>query len=56
MCCRGGEEGILKEGDISIDKVAINVGRITTIPHLNVRITQEGTLSWLWLKVCVALE
>ena len=40
MCCRG-EGGILKEGDISRDKVAIIVGRITTIAPLKARITQE---------------
>ena len=41
---RGEEGGIFKEGDISRDKVAISIGRITTITLLNARITQEDTL------------
>ena len=44
MRCRGEEGGILKEGDISRDKVAISVGRITTIIPLKVRMTQKDTL------------
>ena len=39
-----GEGGILEEGDISRDEVSINVGRITLIIPLKVRITQEDTL------------
>ena len=42
MRYRGG--GILKEGDINRDKVAISVKRITTITFLKARITQEDTL------------
>ena len=43
MHCRGEEGGIFKEGDINIDKVAISIGRITTITPLKARITQEDT-------------
>ena len=44
MHYRGEEGGIFKEGDISRDKVAISIGRITTITPLKARITQEDTL------------
>ena len=44
MHYRGEEGGIFKEGDISRDKVAISIGRITTITLLKARITQEDTL------------
>ena len=44
MRYRGEEGGILKECDINRDKVAISVGRITTITPLKARITQEDTL------------
>ena len=42
--CRGEEGEIFKEGDISRDKVAISIRRITTITPLKARITQEDTL------------
>ena len=41
---KGEEGGILKKGDINRDKVAISIGRITTITPLKARITQEDTL------------
>ena len=46
MHCKGEGEGggIFKEGDINRDKVAISIGRITTITPLKARITQEDTL------------
>ena len=43
MHCRG-EGGIFQEGDISRDKVAISIGRITMITPMKAKITQEDTL------------
>ena len=44
MHCRGEEGGIFIEDDISRDKVAISIGRITMITPMKAKITQEDTL------------